>query len=134
MTIEEKIISMFLTIREPFIKKFPKKLKNYIIDARMIVNLTGCCKVEIFYQHPVSGKCHMIEHDISFSETDFNELIFTKEDYLKSVITEMELILEELIERPCATTCEHCKLTECSRGKIVGSVDDVKAWLKVYRK
>jgi len=134
MTIDEKMSSMFLTMRGEFLKKFSKKTRGYIIDARLIINLNGSCKVEILYQHPISGKCHMIDHEISFSENDFTEIIFSKTDYLRSVILEMELIIAELIERPCATTCDYCQLKECSRGKIVGSVEDMKALLKVYKK
>ncbi len=134
MNIKQKIESIFLTLEEELLDGLNTPIKKKTMYVHSKLDLEGNTVVNFIYFQPVSGKYHLIEYNIDFNVDDFNDFIKTKVDYTRCIVMEIELIIQEMVERPCETTCDKCKLKECSRGNLIGDYMDVKKWIEEFKK
>ncbi len=134
MNIKQKIENIFLTLEEELLNGLSTLIKKKTMYIHSKLDLEGNTVVNFIYFQPVSGKHHLVEHNIDFDIDDFNDFIKTKVDYTRSIVMEVELIIQEMVERPCETTCDKCKLNECSRGKLIGGYVDVEKWIEEFKK
>lgn len=134
MTIEEKIKSIFLMHGTDVLDCVSEEFKKQIELVITSLDLEGNTSIKFIYFQPVSGKYHLIEYNVNLTLEDFGEFASTHNDYCATIAFEISLIMEELVNRPCETTCEHCKLKECSRGTLIGDIVDVHEWKKLKGK
>jgi len=114
------ITQHFLTFNTEILNKFTDdKIKSNILYVKTILNLDGSSNIILGYYHPVFKMYHILKHVIPLNLTDFDIYIKNKDDYFDLVATELQIIIQEMYNRPCATTCDKCKLPECSHGEIV---------------
>lgn len=98
-----------------------KEISDSIDIIKATLNTEGITDIRCVYKHPVNQSYYVFEHQITLYDEDFINMNNEKSNYFSSIIFEMELILNELFERPCLTTCDKCQLKKCTRGILIAN-------------